>query len=1106
VFAVKNWRFHLVLLLLLTPILGFSFTIVVTSTSESCTGNGTLNFNAVNADPSGTIVYEIYLLPNTSVPLATVTTNNLTGLSAGNYRVIAKETVGTAVSTQQQDITIINTAVPLEFVVQSFNQACSSNSNITIQTTSGTGVSYEIFSGPVTFPLQASNTFSGLPVGVYRIRVFDACGTGVVSTFTVTLNPTGLSVGPTIFSNTTPPSCSFTVVNHLITPAAGTVIGYPLTLNYVVHPPGGGAAISINNTLTSGNLTSQNTSATIPYYLNQNYDYDLTITDACGSVFTNNFIVNQNITLTAAVFPLSCNTNYFNLNTTNFTPPFTLQFLSTPAGFNPVTFNSTYPGPFMNGTVAFGDQANTVPLGVYQVMITDFCGRTTTSTFTIFSIPPAPSATATNNGCSTNSGKIVVSILNFKIVTATITAAPTSYPFPLPHDVTGSIDAFGVLTLDPVPLGDYTIQLTDECSDPLSPLLTTVPIYVDQGLAFDLRPGCELTKSSLKLSSNNAALSAVTITAAPISFGQTLPLNASANITADGSCYLSGLPDGSYTFNCVDVCNFSNTITVNVVGYAITNSSFSLQANCGSFDIPLNFISNGIINQSFWLQKLIDTTSNTWGNPTSGAIYPEGTVPNATNSYFLNNGGTNFNLVFNGTFRIVRAFTSYNNGIDFNTNQVTSTDKDCLEILSPTLSFNQVLEIIDAYRMPCSASGNLDVVVKANGTLPLHYTITEKDGIPFFFNNGTSNTFQNLAAGIYNIQVQDNCGNIVNRVFDVSTLLSLVIATPPNDIVTCLDTITGNETYDLTVQNAVILGTQSPANYTLTYHQTLADAQGNLNAINQSIPFNPSTNPQTIYARLVYNPLPNCYEITSFDLVAGQIPKLQLQANYVSCSAAPITIDAGVNNLPSTTYVWSDGSTTPAITVTQLGVNHLTVTATNTYGANNQACTNTKDIVVTLSENPVIQSIETQDWTYDQNSITVITSNSGAFEYSLDNSTFQDQNTFTNLEPGVYTVFVRDKYGCSMVQQDVWLLYYPNFFTPNNDSYNDTWQIPNAPLEPNLTVFIYDRYGKFIHELGSKSVGWDGTYNGQQAVSNDYWFVVNRQDGRILKGHFTLKR
>ena len=86
------------------------------------------------------------------------------------------------------------------------------------------------------------------------------------------------------------------------------------------------------------------------------------------------------------------------------------------------------------------------------------------------------------------------------------------------------------------------------------------------------------------------------------------------------------------------------------------------------------------------------------------------------------------------------------------------------------------------------------------------------------------------------------------------------------------------------------------------------------------------------------------------------------------------------------------------------------------------------------------------------------------------------------------------------------VVYYPHFFTPNDDGYNDFWSIKNASFEPDFKVFIYDRYGKLITFFKSNSAGWDGNYNGHQLVATDYWFVVYRQDGRIHRGHFSLLR
>ena len=83
---------------------------------------------------------------------------------------------------------------------------------------------------------------------------------------------------------------------------------------------------------------------------------------------------------------------------------------------------------------------------------------------------------------------------------------------------------------------------------------------------------------------------------------------------------------------------------------------------------------------------------------------------------------------------------------------------------------------------------------------------------------------------------------------------------------------------------------------------------------------------------------------------------------------------------------------------------------------------------------------------------------------------------------------------------------YPKFFTPNGDGYNDYWKIKFSENEPNLTIKIFDRYGKLLKHLGMNSLGWDGKYLGKDVPSSDYWFVVTRENGKELKGHFSLKR
>jgi gliding motility-associated-like protein len=47
---------------------------------------------------------------------------------------------------------------------------------------------------------------------------------------------------------------------------------------------------------------------------------------------------------------------------------------------------------------------------------------------------------------------------------------------------------------------------------------------------------------------------------------------------------------------------------------------------------------------------------------------------------------------------------------------------------------------------------------------------------------------------------------------------------------------------------------------------------------------------------------------------------------------------------------------------------------------------------------------------------------------------------------------VRDKNGCATVTDEVYLLMYPKFFSPNGDGFNDTWKIKFSDNEIGLSI------------------------------------------------------
>ncbi len=168
--------------------------------------------------------------------------------------------------------------------------------------------------------------------------------------------------------------------------------------------------------------------------------------------------------------------------------------------------------------------------------------------------------------------------------------------------------------------------------------------------------------------------------------------------------------------------------------------------------------------------------------------------------------------------------------------------------------------------------------------------------------------------------------------------------------------------------------------------------------------------------------------------------------------------------------------------------------------------------VEVLASSEAIASVEvTQPFEDIANASVIIENGFGNYMYQLDNGDFQSSSEFYNVSQGMHTITVRDILGnCSDFIIDFRVLKYPKFFTPNNDGNNDTWNIWDLRVtQPNATISIYDRYGKFIKQINPGSYGWDGTFNGNSLPSTDYWFLVEfTEDNQIqqFKSHFSMKR
>lgn len=348
----------------------------------------------------------------------------------------------------------------------------------------------------------------------------------------------------------------------------------------------------------------------------------------------------------------------------------------------------------------------------------------------------------------------------------------------------------------------------------------------------------------------------------------------------------------------------------------------------------------------------------------------------------------------------------------------------------------------------------------------------------------------------YASQTLNGCES-VNRLAVKVTIVapSLAIQNVTSNI--CDELNDGSETIDLTSFNTSMATCSS---CTFTYFASLSGAENQTvsEEISNVSSYNLTSGTTILYVRIDSND--KCYQVAELHLTLVNVPVIAISDVVSLCENAAVEVHAG---LGFDSYLWSTGAAAESITFTEAGT--YSVTVTQNHG--DAICSSTKKFQVKLSNSATIKNFDIKDWSDTENVIVVELSDSslGSYEYSIDGITYQESNTFSGLTTGDYVIYVRDKNGCGTVNKEVFLLNYPKFFTPNADGFNDTWGIIFSETEPSINTKIYDRYGKLIKELNAYTT-WDGTLNGHNLPSSDYWFVVTRANGKVYKGHFSMKR
>ena len=325
--------------------------------------------------------------------------------------------------------------------------------------------------------------------------------------------------------------------------------------------------------------------------------------------------------------------------------------------------------------------------------------------------------------------------------------------------------------------------------------------------------------------------------------------------------------------------------------------------------------------------------------------------------------------------------------------------------------------------------------------------------------------------------------------------------------------------FDTSALEATVLGSQT--NMSIAYFDALGNPLQDANGSSISSPFPTTflTASQTITA-VVFNG--SCTDaVTNIEFAVNPNTNFSVE-DIVICDGNSELIEMDLEaafvdfniqwTLPDLTIVTT---TQPELLVSQLGEYQVSVANLN------GSCEVIQSFQVFESEPPTITAanITVVEGT-SNNSITIDEAALGSANYEFELidengnlvAAYQDLGYFDQLSGGFYSLYIRDELQCEEIVITIPVLYVPNFFTPNNDGFNDVWGIKGVVSGAYIfsKISIFDRYGKLLKTMSINQNFWDGTHNGALLPTNDYWYAIEltKSDGSVFikQGHFTLRR
>jgi hypothetical protein len=236
----------------------------------------------------------------------------------------------------------------------------------------------------------------------------------------------------------------------------------------------------------------------------------------------------------------------------------------------------------------------------------------------------------------------------------------------------------------------------------------------------------------------------------------------------------------------------------------------------------------------------------------------------------------------------------------------------------------------------------------------------------------------------------------------------------------------GDTTFNLTYHNSLLIGNLNPAETTVSYHLTAADASTGVNAISNPTNFIvPQIQGNVLASQTIYARINHLGNITTnyFSLIVNPVFLVAARIEPINCySNGTITLDLLNGQAPFACYI--NGS--PSANNFLYGPVSILRNPNLVAGTYNIEIIDAIGCLIRSSWNIESSSIIHLDSpTAVVTNVTCKGSNNGAIninatggkaplQYSIDNGVnYVSSNTFTNLVPGTYNITVKDSNNCT---------------------------------------------------------------------------------------------